>query len=87
LQSPRHQCSFIDKILALRNDISRFTIEELADGRSNAAGVVPDKFVESASAAMQSNPRLALPAADAATLRDAYAYALAHDPPCRSSRR
>lgn len=70
---------FIEKVLALRNDISRFTIEGLGDGRSNTAGLVPDKFVESASAAMLSNPRLALPSADAATLRDAYAYALAHD--------
>jgi len=70
----------IEKIRALRDDIPRFTVEGLADGRSNTAGLVPDKFVESASAAMENNPRLVLQASDPATLRDAYDYALAHDP-------
>ncbi len=71
----------IDKIRALRDEIPRFTIEGLGDGRSQTAGLVPEKFLESASAAIQNNLRLEqVGGADAATLRDAYAFALALDP-------
>lgn len=71
----------IEKIRALRNEIPRFTTERLGDGRSLTAGVVPEKFLESASASIQNNTRLEeIAGADAMTLRDSYAYALAFDP-------
>jgi hypothetical protein len=73
--------SIIAKIRALRDEIPRFTIEGLGDGRSDAGGAVPEKFLESASAAVEKSVRLEhAGGADATTLRDAYAYALAFDP-------
>lgn len=71
----------IDKIRTLRSEIPRLTTADLGDGRSLTAGAVPDRFVESASAAMQNNQRLEqIGGTDAATLRDAYAFALSFDP-------
>lgn len=70
----------IEKIRALRADVPNFATD-LVDGRSLAAGQVPDKFLESTSAGMQNNERLEQASGtDATTLRNAYAYALAYDP-------
>ncbi|HEV7239175.1 MAG TPA: hypothetical protein VGQ36_08030 [Thermoanaerobaculia bacterium] len=71
----------IDKIRALRDEIPRFTTEGLGDARSQNGTAVPEKFMESASAAVQSSTRLEQAGgADATTLRDAYAYAISYDP-------
>lgn len=73
--------ALIEKIRALRDEIPRFTTEGLGDGRSDTGGVVPEKFLESASVAIQKSIRLEQAGgADATTLRDAYAYAIAYDP-------
>ena len=70
----------IEKIRALRAEIPHFTTE-LVDGRALTGGVVPDRFLEATSAAIQNIERLEQAAgSDATTLRDAYAYALAYDP-------
>lgn len=70
----------IEKIRALRAEIPHLTTD-LVDGRALTGGVVPEKFLESTSVAIQNNLRLEQAAgADATTLRDAYAYALAYDP-------
>ena len=70
----------IEKIRALRLEIPRLTTE-LTDGRELNGGVVPEKFLESTSVAVQNNVRLEQAAGtDATSLRDAYAYALAYDP-------
>jgi hypothetical protein len=72
--------AFIDKVRSLREEIPHFTTEGLGDGRSDTGGIVPEKFMESASAAVQNSIRLEQAGgADAATLRDAYAYAIAYD--------
>jgi hypothetical protein len=73
--------TIIEKILALRDEIPRFTIEGLNDGRIQNGGQVPDRFLESASVAIQKSIRMEQAGgADANTLRDAYAFALAFDP-------
>ena len=73
--------ALIDKIRALRDEIPRFTTDGMADGRLNNGAQVPEKFMESASAAIQNSTRLEQAGgADANTLRDAYAYAIAFDP-------
>ena len=53
----------------------------MTDGRVLNGVQVPEKFMESASAAVQNSSRLEQAGgADANTLRDAYAYAIAFDP-------
>jgi len=70
----------IEKIRSLRTEIPHFTTE-LVDGRALTGGLVPERFLESTSVAIQNNVRLEQAAgADATSLRDAYAYALAYDP-------
>ena len=73
--------ALIDKIRALREEIPHFTTEGVGDARSLNGGKVPEPFVESASAAVQQSTRLEQAGgADATTLRDAYAYAIAYEP-------
>lgn len=73
--------AFIEKLRALRDEIPRFTTEGFGNGRSQNGTLVPEKFMESASAAVQQSTRLEQAGgADATTLRDAYAYAIAFDP-------
>src|SRR5689334_11067238 len=73
--------ALIDKIRAMRNDIPRFAIDGLADGRSQTAGLVPDRFIESASSALENHPVLVRQERpDGPSMRDAYAYAMAYDP-------
>ncbi|HEX6083853.1 MAG TPA: hypothetical protein VF266_04965 [Thermoanaerobaculia bacterium] len=73
--------ALIDKIRALRDEIPRFTTDGMANARLLNGLQVPEKFVESASAAVQNSSRLEQAGgADANTLRDAYAYAIAFDP-------
>ena len=73
--------AFIEKVRALRDEIPRFTTEDFGNGRSRNGTLVPEKFMESASAAVQTSSRLEqVGGADATTLRDAYAYAIAFDP-------
>jgi hypothetical protein len=73
--------ALIDKIRDLRDEIPRFTTEGLGDQRAMNGGSVPEKFVESTSAAIQQSARLEQAAgADATTVRDAWAYALAYEP-------
>jgi hypothetical protein len=73
--------ALIDKLRALREEIPRFTTDGSADSRVNNGGLVPEKFLESASVAVQNSSRLEQAGgADANTLRDAYAYAIAFDP-------
>lgn len=70
----------IEKIRALRTDVPNFATD-LVDGRSLSSGQVPEKFLESTSVGVQNNLRLEQAAgADASSLRNAYAYALAYDP-------
>ena len=70
-----------DQLRALRDEIPHFTTEDFGDGRSQNGTSVPEKFMESASAAVQNSIRLEQAGgADATTLRDAYAYAIAFDP-------
>jgi hypothetical protein len=71
----------IEKVRAMRTEIPRFTTEGLDQGRSRNGQSVPEKFLESASAAVQNSSRLeAAGGADATSLRDAYAYAIAFEP-------
>jgi len=71
----------IEKIRALRAEVPRFTTEGLDQARARNGQTVPEKFLESASAAVQSSNRLEVAGgADATSLRDAYAYAIAFDP-------
>lgn len=73
--------AFIEKLRALRDEIPRFTTDGFGNGRSQNGTLVPEKFMESASAAVQQSTRLEQAGgADATTLRDAYAYAIAFDP-------
>ena len=73
--------ALIEKIRALRDEIPRLTTEGLGDNRAMNGGAVPEKFVESASAAVQKSIRLEQAGgADATTLRDAWAYAISYDP-------
>lgn len=73
--------AIIEKIRALRAEIPRFTTEGADEARARNGQSVPEKFMESASAAVQSSIRLETAGgADATTLRDAYAYAIAFDP-------
>lgn len=73
--------ALIDKIRALREEIPRFTTAGMNDARLTNGVQVPEKFMESASVAVQNSARLEQAGgADANTLRDAYAYAIAFDP-------
>ncbi len=73
--------AFIQKLRALRDEIPHFTTEDFGNGRLQNGKSVPEKFMESASAAVQSSTRLEQAGgADATTLRDAYAFAIAFDP-------
>jgi hypothetical protein len=73
--------AFIEKLRALRDEIPHFTTDDFGNGRSQNGSSVPEKFMESASAAVQKSLRLEQAGgADATTLRDAYAYAIAFDP-------
>lgn len=73
--------AFIEKIRAVGAEFPRFTLEGFGDGRAQNGGAVPEKFVESASVAIQKSLRLEQAAGiDATTLRDAYAYAIAFEP-------
>ena len=73
--------AFIEKLRALRDEIPRFTTEDFGNRRLQNGTSVPERFMESASAAVQQSTRLEQAGgADATTLRDAYAYAIAFDP-------
>ena len=73
--------ALIDKVRGMRAEIPHFTIEGLGDFRALNGGSVPEAFVESVSAAVQQSVRLEQVAgADATTLRDAWAYAVAYEP-------
>jgi hypothetical protein len=73
--------AFIEKIRAMGGEFPRFTLDGLGDGRAQNGTAVPEKFVESASVAVQKSFRLEQAGgADATTLRDAYAYAIAFEP-------
>jgi len=73
--------AFIEKLRALRDEIPHFTTADFGDGRSQNGTLVPEKFMESASAAVQKSTRLEQAGgADATTLRDTYAFAIAFDP-------
>lgn len=73
--------ALIEKIRALRAEIPHFTTEGFGNGRLQNGSAVPEKFMESASAAVQASIRLEnAGGADATTLRDAYAYAISYDP-------
>jgi hypothetical protein len=73
--------AFIEKLRALREEIPHFTTEDFGNSRSQNGMSVPEKFMESASAFVQTSSRLEQAGgADATTLRDAYAYAIAFDP-------
>ena len=71
----------LEKIRALRSEIPRFTVTAVADSRRlNGQSGVPDRFMESASVAVQGSPRLEQAAGvDASTLRDSYGYAISYD--------
>lgn len=73
--------AFIEKLRALRAEIPHFTTEGFGNVSSQNGTSVPERFMESASAAVQKSIRLEQAGgADATTLRDAYAYAIAFDP-------
>ena len=73
--------AFIEKILAIGAEFPRFTLEGFGNARAQNGGAVPEKFVESASVAIQKSIRLENAAGtDATTLRDAYAYVIAFEP-------
>ena len=73
----------LEKIRALRAEIPRFVPDDPDQTRQLAAKAsVPDAFLESASVSIEVSPQLEQAAgpADAATLRDAFGYAIAYDP-------
>lgn len=73
--------AIIDKIRALRDEIPRFTIEDLGTPSALNGKSVSEPFLEAVGAAVQRSVRLEMAGgADATTIRDAYAYALAYDP-------
>lgn len=73
--------ALIDKIRALRDEIPRFTTEDLGDRRVKAGTSVPEPFLEAVGAAIQRSARLeSAGGADATTLRDTYGYTLSYDP-------
>lgn len=69
------------KIRALRAEIPRLNGPAVMDGRRlSARAGVPDNFLESASVAVQTSPRLEQAAGvDASTVRDAFGFALSYD--------
>ena len=71
----------LDKLRALRAEIPRFVPDNPDVVRQLAQkAAVPDTVLESASVALQASPLLEQRSgADAATLRDAFGYALAYD--------
>jgi hypothetical protein len=78
--------AFIEKLRALRDEIPHFTTEDFGNRRSQNGTSVPEKFMESASAAVQKSTRLEQAGgADATTLRDAYALPSPSTRPCRRS--
>lgn len=83
LPSPHAEAAknILDKLRAFRAEIPRFVPDDPEQVRRLARQAsVPDAFLEAASVAMQLTPRLEQAgAADAATLRDAFGYALAYD--------
>lgn len=73
--------AFMEKIRAIGAEFPRFTLEGLGNARAQNGGAVPEKFVESASVAVQKSIRLEQAGGvDATTLRDAYAYVIAFEP-------
>jgi hypothetical protein len=74
--------SLIEEIRALRAKVPRLALELPNEPQKLAsAASVPDAFVESAGAAIDRSKRLETVAeTNAATLRDSFSFALAHDP-------
>lgn len=70
----------LDKIRGLRAEIPHFVLDDPASTQIlGRIAAVSDEFIEAASVAVQFSQRLETAAgADAATLRDAYAYAIAY---------
>jgi hypothetical protein len=71
----------LDKLRALRAEIPRFVPHDRGAARQLAQkAAVPDAALESASVVIQVSPRLEMASGtDAATLRDAFGYALAYE--------
>jgi hypothetical protein len=74
--------TLLEKIRALRAEVPRFTPHVPAEVRKIVQkSLIPDDVLEAASVAVQTFTRLEeATRADAATLRDAYGFALAYDP-------
>lgn len=73
--------AYLEKIRAIGAEFPRLTLEGFGNARAQNGGAVPEKFVESASVAVQKSIRLEQAAGiDATTLRDAYDYAIAFEP-------
>ena len=79
---------FLDKIRALRAEIPRFEPEVPEEARKILQkSLVPDEAMEAASVSIQTFPDLEHASkTDAATLRDAFAYALAYGPVVQEAR-
>ena len=77
--------ALLEKIRALRAEIPRFVPEVQEETRLLVQkSLVPDPFMESASVSIQTFERLEQASGtDAATLRDAFGFALAYDPVVR----
>ena len=74
--------ALLEKIRALRAEIPRLLVPATGDDPRNFKGPsgVPDAFMESASVAVQTWPRLEQAAGiDASTLRDAFGFAISYD--------
>jgi hypothetical protein len=73
--------ALLDKIRALRTEVPRLIPEIPEESKKLVPkAAVPDPFIESASVSIQAFARLETAAdSDAATLRDAFAYAIAYD--------
>jgi hypothetical protein len=72
----------LEKIRALRTEVPRFTPHVPAEvPKIQQKSLIPDDALEAASVAVQTFTRLEdATKADAATLRDAYGFAIAYDP-------
>ena len=83
LSSPHTEAAkaLLEKIRALRAEVPRFTPAVPEQTRKLIQkAIVPDSFLESASVSIQTFARLEQAGGtDAATLRDAYSFALAYD--------
>jgi hypothetical protein len=79
--------SIVEKIRALREEIPRFLHEVSEETRALVQkSSVPDVMIESASASIQTFPRLEQAiGTDAPTMRDAFSFALAYDPVVREA--